>query len=170
MAASSIIKSLYDGSMTIKDATGTPITLTVPFTKGDLRLSGLMDSKATPLAIKSRGEYVTLRKGDQGEVTGTFTAYLSTFTNSSGATAIMDAVLKKGAFASAVSTSAILGNLMTYDLTFTWEGTDFGDSSDHSFVCEDCHLSADFSEGEGNEVSISFTVYGALSDDLVASY
>lgn len=170
MAASSIIKTLFDGSMTIQDATGTPITLAVPFTKGDLRLSGLMDSKASPLIVKSRGVHVSRRKGDQTEITGTFTAYLSTFTNSAGVTAIMDAVMKKGAFASAVSTSASMGDLMTYNLTFTWEGTDFGDSTDPSFVCEDCHLSADFSEGEGNEVSISFTVYGDLSGDLVASY
>ena len=41
MAASAVIKHFTDGSITLKDGTGTPVTLTVPFSAGDLSLSGL---------------------------------------------------------------------------------------------------------------------------------
>jgi len=52
---------------------------------------------------------------------------------------------------------------MTYKATWTIEGTDLGDASDHVIVLNDVAITLDLGEGEPNTVSMSFTVYGSIT-------
>jgi hypothetical protein len=82
---------------------------------------------------------------------------------SASANNIQDAILKKGAFSAAVSTYAASADVYTLDLVFTIEGSDFGDSGDHTRTYEDVECSIAFSEGEPNTFTVSGTVYGAIT-------
>jgi hypothetical protein len=75
---------------------------------------------------------------------------------------IFDAINKTGAFSAALST--ITGSdVYGLKITLTIEGTNFGDTSDHVIVMNNCHCTIDFSEGDPNTYSISGTVYGAIT-------
>jgi hypothetical protein len=75
---------------------------------------------------------------------------------------IWDAVNKTGAFASAVST--ISGSdAFGLKITVTIEGTNFGDSADHTIVMNGVHCSIDFAEGDPNTFTINGTVYGSIT-------
>ena len=62
-----------------------------------------------------------------------------------------------------LSTGGTSSDVYMLKVTFTVEGTNFGDSADHVLVLNNCHLALDFSEGDPNSFSLSGTVYGAIT-------
>ena len=50
-----------------------------------------------------------------------------------------------------------------FEVTLTIEGTDHGDSADHTIVLDDCTCSVDFAAGDPNSLSVSFTCYGTFT-------
>jgi hypothetical protein len=76
---------------------------------------------------------------------------------------LYDLARKTGAWASAVSTLGANADAMTYKLTWTCEGTNFGDSADHTLVLNDCRVTVSLSEGDPNSFSVSGIVYGAIT-------
>jgi len=52
---------------------------------------------------------------------------------------------------------------MTYKLTWACEGTNFGDSADHTLVMNDCRITLSISEGDPNSFSVSGIVYGTIT-------
>lgn len=165
MGSSSFVKNNMDGSLVISDATGTPITLTVPFEQGNFTLSGMKKALRETVAYQSRGVLSTVRHTGRTFPTGSFSAMMTSFTSAS-ANSLSDAILKNGAFASAVSTLGANADVYTLKLTFAVEGSNFGDSGDHSFVLNDCECSIDFAEGDPNVFTVSFTCYGTVTGDL----
>lgn len=164
MALSTVVKNFTDGSIQLKDGTGTPITVTVQFSDGDFSASGFQEQMNEVVAYETRGVLNSVRHTVRKYITFSFTAQMSQFTN---ATAYLsDAVLKNGAFSAAVSTLGTTADVYTLDVVFTVEGTNFGDSADHTFTLEDCHLSLDFAEGDPNKFTINGTCYGAVVGDL----
>ena len=166
---SAIVKTWADGLITFKDGTGTPITLAIAFDQGNFSVSGLKGSLRETVAIESRGELVTLRKGKRSYPTGSFSAHFTEVSKGSGAANLIDALTRKSGtlWASAKSTTEALGDLYTLDIAFTIEGTDLGDGADHTFTLEDCDIAFDFGEAEtGDTWSISRTQYGVTSGDL----
>lgn len=159
---SQIVKHQFDGSITLKDGTGTPVTLTVQFSNGDFTVDGLQESDRAPIAYETRGALVSLRKGARSYPTGSFSAMMTAFTDATHKT-VYDWVNRRGSYSANVSTTVAKGDLYTSDIVLTVEGTDLGDSADHVFTLEDCHLSMGASEGEPNTFSLSFTVYGAIT-------
>lgn len=162
MPASTIIKHFTDGSLTVKDGTGTPVTLAIPFTMGDFSISGLNQSLRATNVYETRGVLVGLRKGAKSFPTGSFSCMIADYSDATNQTAI-DFLRKTGSYSANISTTAALGDVYTVDLVFTVEGTDLGDSADHVITLEDCDCSIDISEGEPNTLSVSFTIYGAVS-------
>jgi hypothetical protein len=75
--------------------------------------------------------------------------------------------LKGGPFSG--NTSTVSGEVYTIDIRLTVEGTDYGDSADPTITLSDCYCTIDFSEGDPDTLSVSFTCYGAISGDLTAS-
>lgn len=157
MAVSTVIKHFTDGTIELADGTGTPVTLTVPFSQGDFSISGIQESQKAVSVYQSRGVLHSLRKGEKTFVTGSFSAMLADVSDSSAGN-LLDFVRKTNAYSGNTSTSGS-GDVYTIKITLQIEGTDLGDSADHTIVLDDCACSADVSEGEPDSISLSFTSY-----------
>jgi len=158
MPVSSFPKNAKDGTLTISDNTsGTPLSLTVPLVLDDLTLANFKQQSRELVTAQSRGEFYMMRLGNRETADGGFTVGFTHFTSSTS-TSVLDAIMKTGYFASAVSFTAAIGDVMTYKVTLTKEGTSFGDAADHTCVLEKCYLfSNQYSElMSGDTVSVSF--------------
>jgi hypothetical protein len=76
---------------------------------------------------------------------------------------LYDLARKTGAWASAVSTLGANADAMTYKLTWVCEGTNFGDTADHTLVMDSCRITISISEGDPNSFSVSGIVYGTIT-------
>lgn len=163
MALSDIIKTQFDaGSIALADGTGTPLTATLRFDQADFSLSGVGPNLRNVNAYQSRATLHSLRQTDIAFPTGSFSCMLSEFSES-GTGTFLDLILGQGAHSARVSTTSSIGDVMTFDLTFTMEGTDYGDSADHTIIMEDVHIVVDFSEGDPNTLTFNYTVYGDIT-------
>ena len=165
MAASSVVKNLCDGTITLKDGTGTPITVTVRFDNADFTVSGLKAKLRETVAYQHRGVLSSVRHTARTFPQFSFSCSMSEFTAAT-AVSVSDAVLKNGAFAAAISTLGANADVYCLDLVVTEERTNFGDSADHTFTLEDCELELTYTEGDPNGFSLSGTCYGAITGDL----
>ena len=82
MAYSTIPKVRRDGIITLKDGTGTPVTLEISYEEGNFTFDV---AKEDQTVIRDRGTIVTVRKGDEQPITGSFNAYMRQFTDNSEA-------------------------------------------------------------------------------------
>ena len=162
MAASTIIKHFTDGTITLKDGTGTPVTLVVPFSTGDFSLGGLTQALRATNVYQARGVLTGLRLGAKAFPTGSFSCQIADYSDASDRT-VLDFLRKSNSYSANLSTSETLGDVYTVDVVLTVEGTNLDDAADHVITLEDCDCSLDLSEGEPNSLSVSFTVYGAVS-------
>jgi len=166
MPASEIIKHFTDGSVTVKDGTATAVTLTVPFTAGDVAISGIAADalgRATN-AYETRGVLVGLRRGAREYPTFSMSVMVADLSDGSNTT-ILDFIRKKGAYTANKSTTEAKGDVYTIDIVLTIEGTALGDAADHTFTLEDVDCRADFSEGEPNTLTINGTIYVTVTPD-----
>ena len=162
--ASSIVKNFRDGSLLIKDSTGTPVSITVQFEEGNFSLSGLQQDLTEVSAYLDRGSLCSLRKTNQVFPTFSFSSYMTHFTSGgSGAISILEFIKQVDGGSSLTSGSASKGDVMTFEVSITVEGTDFSDTSDHKITMAECVLSVDYAEGDPSTFSVSGTVYGTIS-------
>jgi len=162
MAISTVGKNFRDGVILIEDGTGTPLAVTVIYENGDFSGSGFMETQTDVTAYLDRGSKYSLRKTNQNFPTFTFTAHMTDISDATDKL-LWDIVNKTNAFSAAVSTDGAAADVYTLNVTLTIEGTDYGDSADHTIVLADCHLTIDVSEGDPNAFSVSGTVYGAVT-------
>lgn len=163
MAISSVIKNFRDGTLVFADGTTpTPISLTVQYEAGDFSIDSLNEGLVDTTAYLDRGEFATLRKTNRVFPSFSFTAHLTDLSDATEKT-IYDLARKTGAWASAVSTLGANADAFTVKLTFTIEGTNFGDSADHTMVLNDCRVTVSISEGDPSSFSVSGIVYGAIT-------
>jgi hypothetical protein len=167
-ALSNVVKHWRDGSITLLDGTGTPLSLTARFSTGDFSISGLKAKLRDTTAYQARGTVTSIRHGNRNFPSISFTCQIAEFSET-GTGTIMDFITAKSGspFASRVSTRGSSAEVFTCDVKITVEGSDHGDTSDGTFTAEDVELSFDFSEGEPNTITLNGTVYGAISGDLV---
>lgn len=160
MAISSKPKNFRDGTITLSDGSGSPITLTVQYEAGDFSIDNVMQSQTEVETYLDRGSFHNVRKTNFAPATFTFTA---TMTDLSDATekCLWDAVNKSGAFSAGVSRGDTDVWLLQVGLTI--EGTDFGDAADHTLVLDKCHLTISFAEGSPNTFTLNGTVYGNIA-------
>lgn len=162
MAVSSVVKNFRDGTILIEDGTGTPLAVTVQYEAGDFSISGLNQSNTEATTYLDRGELGSVRKTSRTFPTFSFSAHMTDLSDNTDKL-LWDAVNKTGAFASAVSTGGTASDVYMLKVTFTVEGSNFGDSADHVLVLNNCHLSIDFAEGDPNSFTLNGTVYGAIT-------
>jgi hypothetical protein len=166
--ASTVKKTSHDGSVKLKDGSGTPVTLTVPSSIGDTSLQGLRaidtitGEMNEDVVIVTRGRFDGLRSGDRVFPSGTLTARMTEFTNASAGN-LADFVLFSGAYSANVSTLGANASRKTLDLEITVEGTSHGDGADHVILLEDCVISLDWVEGELDMYTLSYICYGAVT-------
>jgi hypothetical protein len=162
MAQSTVIKNFRDGTLVFADNTGAPLTLPIVYEAGDFSIDNLNEGLVETTAYLDRGEFATLRKTNRVFPSFSFTAHMTDLSDATDKL-LYDLARKTGAFASAVSTLGANADAMTYKLTFTVEGTNFGDSADHTMILNDCRITLSFSEGDPNSFSVAGIVYGAIT-------
>jgi hypothetical protein len=161
MAASTVVKNFSDGTLQIADGTGTPVTITVAFSQGDMSIDGLVESQREVAAYETRGVLKSVRKTTRIYPSGSFTLMLTDLTDAADQT-VLDFCLKQGSYNGNIST---LAGSDAYCVKFTLaiEGTNHGDSNDHSISLDDCRVTMAVAEGDPSTVSVSFTCYGAVT-------
>jgi hypothetical protein len=162
MAQSTVIKNFRDGTLTFTDNTGTPLSLTIVYEAGDFSIDNLNEGLVETTAYLDRGEFATLRKTNRVFPSFNFTAHMTDLSDATDKL-LYDLVRKTGAWAAAVSTLGANADAMTYKLTWTCEGTNYGDSADHTLVMNDCRITLSISEGDPNSFSVSGIVYGTIT-------
>ena len=162
MAVSSVVKNFRDGTILIEDGTGTPLAVTVQYEAGDFSITGLNQGNTEATTYLDRGELGTVRKTSRTFPTFSFSAHMTDLSDATDKL-LYDAVNKTGAFASAVSTGGTASDVYMLKVTLTIEGTNFGDSTDHVMIMNNCHLAIDFAEGDPNSFTLNGTVYGAIT-------
>ena len=160
MAASTIVKNLTDGQLTLKDGTGSPVTLVVGFDMGDFTVSGLAQSLHEVAAYESRGTFKSARRTTRRYPSGSFSLMLTDITDGTDQT-VIDFLLKQGSYAANVSTLA--GDVYCVDLQLDVEGTDLGDSADHQIALSKCHCVVDVAEGDPDTITVNYTCYGSVT-------
>ena len=134
-------------------------TLEVKYEAGDFSASGLKPEQRDTTMILDRGDFHALRYTDFTPFSLSFTCTLTDLSDGTDVL-IRDAFTGEGAWAS--DTSAFGANAEVWGLKIRWalEGTDHGDSADHTMVCEPCAISGfEISEGDPGTLSVSMDVY-----------
>lgn len=166
MALSTVVKSVFDGatgSLVAKDGTGTPLTSTVRYQDG-FTADGLGAERRAVTAYQNRAALRSLRHTELTFPTLSFTQMLTEFSET-GTGTLVDLVEGTAGtpYATRVSTTAAKGDVITLDLVFTVEGTNFGDSKDHTITFEDVHLMWSVTEGDPSSISWTGTCYGTVT-------
>lgn len=153
-----------DGTLVVKDGTGTPLEVTIVATAGDFSFSGMKLDGASyeTIVTQARGELHSLRKGNRAFPTISFNMYVSEFSLATGEN-LLCLVAGTDDYSARVSTTAAKGDVMTFDLEFTTNLSGLTGGTSTTITFEDVELTLDFSEGEQNSVSVSGTVYGNIS-------
>lgn len=165
MAISSVAKNFRDGTITLADGTGTPITMTVQYAPGDISISPLAQGLTNHETVSyfDRGNFYCERKTTQILPTITFTAHATDYSDATEKT-LPDICRKLGAFAAGVSgfgASADVWCIKT--VTLTIEGTSYGDSADHTYVCTNVVPTFDFAEGDPNTFTFTGKICGTVT-------
>jgi hypothetical protein len=164
MAYSTLPKTRRDGVITLKDGTGTPVTLEVAYEEGNLTFD---TPKAAQTVIRDRGTISTVRKGDdEPTASGSFSAYFRQYTDGTEAGSILDFINKTGYYSSNVSTGSSGTPFVEFyciDLEYQVDATSLGDDAATSATLTKCVCTASFTEGDPSSFTINFTSYGALT-------
>lgn len=160
MALNTTVNNFCDGSIVLKDATGSPITVTAQYSNGDFGTSDIGQALREVTHYEARGVITSVRYTTVKPPTFTFTCQMTGFTN---ATAFaMDAVRKAGAFASGVSTLGANAEVWAVTIVWSVEGSNFG-GADSTMTATNCYGTVTAAEGDPNSLSFSFTCYGTVT-------
>ena len=164
MAYSTIVKTKRDSILTLKDGTGSPVTLEISYEEGNVTFD---TPKAAQSVIRDRGAIVNVRKGDdEPAATGSFSAYFRQFTDASEAGDILDFINKTGHYSSNVSTGSTGTPYVEFyciDIEYKCDSALTGDAADHIATLSKCVCTASFTEGDPSAFTINFTCYGGVS-------
>lgn len=160
MALSAVAKTKRDGLITLKDGTGSPVTLSVQYEDGDWSFEGLSKHQAELVAFFDRGEFYSVRKSNQKFITGKFTYHLTELSDASNGV-VLDFIRFANQYSANVSTLGANAEVKTIDILWTVEGTNHGDATDHTLQLDDCACEFAAAEGEPNKGTISFTSYNS---------
>lgn len=161
MAYSTIPKVRRDGILTLQD-NGATNTLEISYEEGNFTFDV---AKEDQTVIRDRGTIVTVRKGDEQPISGSFNAYMRQFTDPSESGSILDFINKTGGYNSNVSTASSGSPFVEHyciDIVYKVEATSL-ESLDHSATLSRCVCTVSFSEGDPSSFAISFTCYGGVT-------
>jgi hypothetical protein len=166
MALSTTIKHYTDGTLTVKDGTGTPLSATSAFYRCDVSVSGWSPqaSNRAVVAYQTKGALRSVRLGDQEFPTVTFSVVFTEWGDDASTATFDSAIRFSGVWASAVSTLGSTAEAKAVDIVWTVEGTDHGDAADHTLTMTDVVItSMVVSEGSPTAITYSGTVYGTIT-------
>jgi len=158
MPYSEIVKTKRDGTLTFEDNGGAN-SLEVAFEAGDFSLNIPQESVNLFLDRGRIAADPAIRYGDDQPMTGTFTAYLRDLSDAAYAT-LEEILMQSGLVGTNwVSTKGANGEVFTLTLKWKMAGVTHGDAADHEIELPYCHVTGSMSEGDPNQLSISFTSY-----------
>ena len=165
MSESSIVKTKRDGVIRFADNAAINI-FEVSYEAGDLSIAIPGPSVISPLDRGSLGSPPSLRYSDDAPITGSFTAYLRDLGDATFAT-LSEILTQTGQVGTTwVSTMGAFGEVFTLDLEWTISGVVHGDASDHVLTLPYCVVTGSLSEGDPNQISISFTSYSVYPSSV----
>lgn len=148
MAISSTPIIHRDVTCVISDNTGTPKTWTLFASGGTLKLTGLTPSQKTTQEFMSCGDVYASRMVDSQEIGVEFDCDAVHIIGDGTTATFGDVMLKRGAWASAVSTlPTAAGDTFCVTMTFTVERSNFGATADNTVVLKYVAGASDFSQG-----------------------
>lgn len=166
MALAGYVANNVVGKLTLKDGTGTPVTLDVPFYGGDISISGLSAVLNEVTHAEARGQDYGLMYGARVYPSVSFSAFVAEMTNAS-AGVLTDFLMKRGAYSSNVSTSGA-NRPYTVDIAVHIEGSSFG-SNDSDFVLKNFIPTIDYASAiDGDKFTVNGTC-GYLTGDLATT-
>lgn len=145
-----------DGTIEMSDATGSPISITVQYEDGDFQFSALEEGYYTVVVFKDRGVPYSARKTEIHDITWSFTAHATDFTDATEKT-IMDTVRKAGAFAAGVSKLGANADVWALQVKFTVERSNYGGTDNYVQIAKN-RLRCGFSEGVPGKFAVEGTV------------
>ena len=161
MAYSTAPKVRRDGIIKLADGTGTPVTLVVDYEEGNFSFD---QTKADRIVIRDRGTIKSVRKGDDQPITGSFTIYMRQFTSSSVGS-VLDFINRTNAYSANISVSSTVStDEYAINIIFEVDGDAVGDSDGDTLATFDtCICVASFSEGDPNQITVSFECYNGVT-------
>lgn len=165
---STFVKNNTMGTITITDGTGTPVSLTVAYDKGDVAIDGLGHRLNELKKIQGRGRMISSAYGARRFPSFKFSAFVP---NLAGATAsgggtLLEMLTQKGAYSANISASGSSSNTnrpYTVNVKLAIEGSSFGDTADESIQANEVHCTIGFQESEdGNTITIEGEVLGTI--------
>lgn len=147
-----------DGTITIQDATGSPIVLTVQYEDGDFQHDPFEEGFMEHTILKDRGVDFAIRKVQEQALSFSFSCMATDFKDGTEKT-IPDAVLKTGAFASGNSVFGANADAWGVQVKFEAEQTNYGASADSSVTFAKCRISYGFAEGVPGKFTIKGIVF-----------
>ena len=155
MAESLIVKTIRDGTLAILDGSDATI-YTVAYENGDFNLT--IPGKVTNAFLdrNSFGSTPSVRFGADQPMTGTFSAHFRDVYDATYNTLIglaCDQVI------TGTGTLGATGEVKLWKMKWTIEGTDHNDSADHTITCSHCRFTVALTDGDPNNIAMSFTSY-----------
>tara|TARA_Y100001938_G_C8098452_1_gene439823 strand:- start:1949 stop:2449 length:501 start_codon:yes stop_codon:yes gene_type:complete len=161
MAYSTIPKVRRDGSITLKDGGG--VTLVVAFEEGNFSVDVPKDDQTV---IRDRSTIVTIRKGDEQPITGSFSFFFRDFTDNE-AGSVRDFIHKENFYSGNTSTGSTGTPFVEHyciDIDFEVDGTlDGNTSANPKMTLSKAVCTFSLSEGDPGTYTINFTSYGGVS-------
>jgi hypothetical protein len=160
MAESTVVKVRRDGTITILDGAGSPLSYTVAYENGDLSYA---EDKAGRIVIRDRGTIVGLRAGDDPVQSLSFSVHLRAFAITATNATLIDVIQRTGAWVAATSTGGTGFEQFLVTVKITVEGTDQGDSADHVATFAKVLLTYDVKEGDPDTLNVKGEIYGGIT-------
>lgn len=148
-----------DGALVASDGAGSPLTSTLLYTDGDLKISEIAQGNWETQVFEDRGTPYSIRGVKKKTLKVSFTCHA---VNTVGANSFLEVIRKTGTWASATSTIATSAGgyeIHTVQLVWTGERSNFGASADSSFTLKKVRLTAGFSEGTPGTLSFEGEAY-----------
>ena len=158
MAATTVVKVRRDGTITFADNAGFggANTYTVAYENGDLSFNR---EKSDRVVIRDRGAIAGLRKADDPVNQISFSVHMRDFTDGTS-DALVDVLDFAGAASGWTTTGGTGYEEKLLDIKITVEGSNHGDSADHTATFTKVLFIWDFAEGDPNVVNVSGEIYG----------
>jgi hypothetical protein len=161
MAASTVVKVPRDGRIVLSDNGGSNV-YSISYENGDFGFDNLTE-QADRIIVRDRGSIVGLRRGDDPVGSLSFTVHMRDFAGTGSDVTLLDAITGTGTAASWVSVGGDAFDMYLLDVIFEVEGSDHNDTGDHKATFSKVLLTASFSEGSPNSISVSGEVYGGIA-------
>lgn len=164
-AESTYVKANTHGSITLSDATGTPVTKTLAYDKGDLSISGLRSKLNAVNHVQRRGRYVSSHHGERTFPAVSLSCFLPNVVGSTSSApgSVLEFLTMLGAYAGNTNPLGT-GRPAACKLALTIEGTNFGDTADESVTLNSLVITelAIAEAADGNTITISGEVVGTV--------